>query len=124
MIRTALLGYLDFVRSPLGSLAIVLLAVALCVGIGLWVRQNRADDRLPLVLTAGTLTGFFAAVYGLAVTAGWWRGAYFQMSPIVQASTLLPLSLLGWLAWLRGYIWLAARTRYAVLTYALIGLLM
>src|SRR6266852_4588188 len=70
------------------------------------------------------LTGLVAIVYVLALLAGWWTGAYFTVSPVIQAAVLLPFSLLFGTFWLAGYRWLADHTRQPVQIYIALSLLL
>ena len=99
-------------------------AVAIVGGVIVWTRQPGHADRLLVVGTAAVLTVMVAFVYVLALLAGWWSGAYFTVSPIVQAGILLPLSLLFGTLWLAGYRWLADRTRQPVQIYVALSLLL
>jgi hypothetical protein len=123
MVAKVLVAYLDFVESAGGSIIVVGLSLVVCAAIVLWARQVARDAQWPLLLAAGTLTLLLAGIYAVAVVSGLWGGRYFQTPLIVQLATLLPPSLAGWIAWLMGYGWVAGHSRYALLTYVVVGLL-
>jgi len=102
----------------------MLAAVVIVGGLIVWARQRGHADRLLVLGTAAMLTGLVAIVYVLALLAGWWTGAYFTVSAVIQAAVLLPLSLLFGTFWLAGYRWLADHTRQPVQIYIALSLLL
>lgn len=124
MVSMAILQYLEFVHRPIGGIVVVVLSVVACAAIVLWVMRRAREERLPVLVASSFLSGVVIGVYGAAVASGWWHGAYFETPLVVQAATLLPLSIAGWLAWLLGYGWVAAHSRHPLLVYLLVGLLL
>jgi len=124
IVAKAILAYLEFVRSPNGRLVVVVLSLAAFAIIVLWARGGARHERWPSVVAASLMTILVAGIYGIAVAAGWWSGAYFRTPALVQAATLLPVSVVAWTAWLAGYGWLTARTRRPLLIYGMVALLL
>jgi hypothetical protein len=124
MISQAISAYLGFVQSAAGAAVVILLSVVACVAIFRWSAQRGHVERRCALVAAGVLTVLVAGIYGLAVAAGWWAGVYFETPLLVQVALLLPLSVVGWLAWLMGYAWLAARSSRALWIYVLVALLL
>jgi hypothetical protein len=117
------MGYIQFLQSSEGGASVMLAAVLIVGSLVLWARQRGHADRYLVLGTAAVLTGLIACVYVLALLAGWWTGAYFTLSPVVQGAILLPLSLLFGTLWLAGYRWLADHTRQPVAIYVAVSLL-
>ncbi|HEX8968683.1 MAG TPA: hypothetical protein VF937_12435 [Chloroflexota bacterium] len=118
------MSYIQFLQSTQGAAAVLLGAVLVLSALGIWARQPRHADRVLVLGTAAVLTGLVALVYILALLAGWWSGAYFTLSPIVQGAILLPLSLLFGTTWLAGYRWLGDHTRQPVQTYLAVSVVL
>jgi hypothetical protein len=116
--------YLSFLQSSLGGAAVVCAAIAVVLVLVLWARARGHGERLLILGTAALLTLVVAAVYVLALTAGWWTGGYFTISPIVQACILVAAALLFWTVWLAGYQWLGDHTRQPIQIYVVVSLLL
>lgn len=124
VVAKAIMAYLQYVRSPTGSIVVVVLSLAAFAIIVLWARRGARHERWPAFVAASLMTVLVAAIYGIAVAAGWWSGPYFRTPVLVQAATLLPVSVVVWTAWLAGYNWLTSRTRRPLLVYGIVALLL
>jgi hypothetical protein len=122
MVAKGLQLYLEFAHSALGGALLIVVSLTICLAILLWARNRGHAERWPLFLASSTLAIIVALLYGLAVVAGWWGGAYFQTPLIVQMATLLPVSMVVWGGWLLGYGWLTDHSRHPLLIYLLIGI--
>jgi hypothetical protein len=127
MVKRGIAAYLDFVNTPAGTALVVVVSLAICAAILLWAwhgsRWSRWQ-RIPAVLAAVVLTLIMATIYAVALAQGWWGGLYFRTPLVVQAAMLVPLSLVGWVAWLLGYGWLSEHSRFPLLVYAAGALLL
>jgi hypothetical protein len=115
---------LETLQSSLGEAIVVGAALAILVGLIIWARDPQHGER-PLILgVAAAFTLAAVAIYWLAITVGWWRGAYFQISPLVQSAILISASLVAWTVWLNGYRWLTERTNQALQIYIAVSVLL
>ena len=124
MVARALAAYLEFSQTGIGLLGLAALSLAGCVAVAVWAYRGADPLRRAILVVAGILTIIVIAIYGLEVATGRWAGAYFKAPLIAQAAPLLPLALVAWLAWLRGYSWLAAHSRHPLPLYAIGALLL
>jgi hypothetical protein len=124
MLIKALSLYLGIAQSPAGAVFLVLLSLATCAAIVLWARRGSYQQRLPVLVAACVLTVLVLTIYGVALVAGWWGGAFFLAPIAVQIAVLVPLSLAVWVLWLMGYGWVSTRSRHPLLIYSLVALLL
>jgi hypothetical protein len=125
MLWQAFSAYVAFVETDLGRVVAVVLCLAVIGMAVLWARRRVWWERWPLLIAAGVLTLVVVAIYAVAVGSGWWVGSFvWHTPPVVQAALLVPVTLVGWLAWFAGYSWLAAHTRHPVLIYTALALLL
>jgi hypothetical protein len=99
-------------------------AALIAGGLLQWARAPQHPERRLILGAAAVLTGLVVAVYVLALSVGWWTGAYFALSPVVQAAIVVPLSLLGLTVWLAGYHWLGDHSNQPVQIYFAISVLL
>lgn len=116
--------YLEFLRSLLGA-ALVLVAAALVLALLLaWASNHAHPERRATLGASATLTLILGAVYVVALAAGWWRGAYFTIPPLVQAAILVSAALAGVTVWLAGYQWVSERSHQPIQIYVALSLLL
>jgi len=113
-----------FVQNPLGSFAVLALAVVTAGCLALWARKPGEPDRLPFVVAVLGSAALVTAAFVLGLLFGWWKGPIFDapLLPLtllagLKASLLLTLYLVlyRWLA--RRRLWLA-RLIYLLLVIA------
>jgi hypothetical protein len=110
---------LVFLASSPGETLTLLIAFGALALTLLWARQVGHRERWVAVL-AGTGSALLVAGISLvAVYAGWWQGAFFQLPFLVLFAIHVPFSIAGYTLWVGLYRWLRRRARYAFLIYAL-----
>ena len=112
-----------FLASPLGGIVTIAIAIVAIAVTVVWARRPGQSDRWAAVLAATGTSILVALITLLAVYAGWWQGAFFQIPFPVALAIDLPFSIAGYTLWLGMYRWLARRTRWAFIIYAGVVLL-
>lgn len=107
-----------FLVSPLGSGITIVIAVCAFLAILFWARRPSHSDRWTAVLAATGTSILMAVITLLAVSAGWWQGAFLQVPWSVFLAIYLPFSIAGYTLWLGTYRWLVQHTRRPFLIYA------
>jgi hypothetical protein len=113
---------IQFLASPAGGALVGIIALATFAVVIAWTRRPGHPDRVAAVYAAGVTSLLVVAVTLVAVSAGWWQGAFLAVPLIVQAAIFLPFSIAGYTLWLGVYRWLAGRTRHAFVIYAVVVL--
>ena len=113
---------IEFLQSPGSGTLVVIIALAAFAVVIVWARQPGHPDRIAAIYAAGVTSLLVVVVTLVAVSAGWWQGAFFAVPLIVLAAICLPFSIAGYALWLGGYRSLASRTRHAFVIYAAIVL--
>ncbi len=113
---------IQFLQGPGSGTLVVIIALAAFAVVIVWARRPGHPDRSAAVYAAGITSLLVAAIAVIAVSAGWWQGAFFAVPLIVLAAIYLPFSIAGYTLWLGSYLWLASRTRHAFVIYAVIVL--
>jgi hypothetical protein len=124
MATTVLAAYIAFATSVVGSIVLTALSVSLLTLTVVWARRGRGIDRLPVLVGSAILSIILVALYGLGVSGRAWGGAYFTIPLFIQMVTLLPLVIIGWLAWFMGYGWLVDHRRHPLLIYSAVALVL
>ena len=114
---------ITFLASPLGGIITIAIALVAFAATIAWARRPGHPDRWAAVLAATCTSILVALITLLAVSAGWWRGAFFQVPLPVLLAIHLPFSIAGYTLWLGLYRWLAGHIRQAFITYAAVVLL-
>jgi hypothetical protein len=118
-------AYLQFVGSGTGGLTTIGLCLVISIVVATLVWRSKHGDLRALLVAAGVLTLLAVAGYLAIIRFRWWGGTFVHDVAIsVQLATLVPTALVGWLAWLGGYGWLASRVRYPQLVYLAVGMLL
>jgi hypothetical protein len=108
---------LVFLASPQGEIITFLIAFGALALTLLWARQVSHRERWVAVL-AGTGSALLVAGLSLlAVYAGWWQGAFFQLPLLVLFAIHVPFSIAGYTLWVGLYRWLRRHARYSFLIY-------
>ena len=107
-----------FLASTAGGALTVALGLALLAITIYWARRPGHPDRPAAVLAATATSLLVALITVIALAAGWWQGAFFQIPLLVALAIDLPLSIAGYTLWLGLYRWLARHTRRPFLIYA------
>ena len=112
-----------FLASPVGTVSVVFIALALFLLVVIWARRRAHDDRW-LAVGAATYTSVLViGISALAVALHWWQGSFFTSLPVpVLAAIYVPFSIAGYTLWLGLYRWLDRKTRRPLLIYALVVL--
>jgi len=122
MLAAMIEAYLRFVNSGAGGITTIVVSGLICTIVVIWAWRSRRIDRLALVIASGLLTLLVLVGYLAAARLKWWHGIFIDDVPLVmQVSTLMPTALLGWLAWLGGYRWLATRAKSPRLIFVAVG---
>jgi hypothetical protein len=114
---------IEFLASPFGAGVAIAISVCVLLATLLWARQRGHPDRLAAVLAATGTSMLVGLITLLAVSAGWWQGAFFQIPLTVQLAIDLPFSIAGYTLWLGLYRWLTGHTRHAFIIYVIVVLL-
>ncbi len=112
-----------FLASPLGGGITIAIAIGMFVAMLLWARRPGHPDRWAAVLAATCTSVLVGLITLVAVLAGWWQGAFFQIPLPVALAIDLPFSIAGYTLWLGLYRWLAGRMRRAFFIYLAVVLL-
>jgi hypothetical protein len=108
---------LVFLASPLGETLTPLIALAALALILLWARRAGYRERWVAVLAGTGSALLVAGISLLAVYAGWWQGAFFQLPLLVLFAIHVPFSIAGYTLWVGLYRWLRQHARYSFLIY-------
>lgn len=112
-----------FLASPLGGGITIVVAVCAFLIALFWARRPSHPDRWAAVLAATGTSVLVGLITLLAVSAGWWQGAFFQIPLTVQLAIDLPFSITGYILWLGLYRWLIRHMRHAFVIYVVVVLL-
>jgi hypothetical protein len=107
-----------FLASPLGGIITIAVALVAFAATIAWARRPGHPDHWPAVLAATGTSLLVALITLLAVAAGWWQGAFFQVPLPVLLAIDLPFSIAGYTLWLGLYRWLRRHARQPFLIYA------
>jgi hypothetical protein len=112
-----------FLASPLGGSITIAVAIFAFLFALFWARRPGHPDRWAAVLAAVGTSVLVGLITLLAVSAGWWQGAFFQIPLPVALAIDLPLSIALYTLWLGLYRWLIRYTRHAFVIYVVVVLL-
>lgn len=112
-----------FFKSPLGGVITVVVSLVLFGAVAWWALRPDAPAYRKNLLYASLFGAVLLSIMSVvAVSAGWWKGSFFEIPLLVLAAIHLPLGAAGWWLWLMGYRWLETHTRRPLLVYAPIAL--
>lgn len=112
----------QFLSSTVGGVITIVVSLVSFALFLLWVSRPEHEDRWPIFYASVGSAVILAVVSAVAVSAGWWGGAFFSIPLATQIAIYLPLGTVGWALWLATYLWLQDHTRHAFLIYAVIVL--
>lgn len=112
-----------FLASAFGGGLTIAIAIGAFLATLLWARQPGHRERWAAVLAATGTSVLVGLITLLAMAAGWWQGAFFQIPLPVALAIDLPFSIAGYTLWLGLYRWLAGRIQRAFVIYVVIVLL-
>jgi hypothetical protein len=112
-----------FLASPFGGGITIVIALCAFLVTVLWARRPGHPDRWAAVLAATGTSVLVGLITLVAVSAGWWQGAFFQIPLPVALAIDLPLSIALYTLWLGLYRWLIRHTQYAFIIYMVVVLL-
>ena len=112
-----------FLASPFGGGITIAIGVCAFLATLFWARRPGHPDRWAAALAATGTSVLVGLITLLAIYAGWWQGAFFQIPLTVALAIDLPLSIALYTLWLGLYRWLTRRTRRAFVIYVAVVLL-
>jgi hypothetical protein len=102
---------------PLGGTLTVLIALGALALTILWARRPGQRERWAAVLAAAGTSALMLLITLVAVYAGWWKGAVFEIPLPVALAIELLFSVAGYTLWLGLYRWLRRHSRRPLLIY-------
>ena len=114
---------IDFISSPTGALVVI--GVSLVIfGITLaWATRPRHQDRHPAFIAAIGTGIALALINIVALLAGWWTGAWSNVSLVVIGALSALAGTGGFALWLGLYCWLERRVKHPLWVYTCVVLL-